>query len=124
MAEQAKKTSTKSIRQQLFEDSDEGKRIKRTLSNGVEIEMCEPTKGQRNRIINESRTDDEGNFNPFDFIMRIAVECSFVPGKDVKVFNDGDYEKICNLRGADWVDELVEIAQEVTNVSREDTVKN
>lgn len=117
-------TKNISIREQLFNDVGDAKSIRKTLSNEIEIEMRQPTKGQRNKMIAESRMDDGESINPMDFMMRVIINCTHVPGKNAKVFTPKDLDRLNNLANADWVDELVEIAQEIVSIRREELEKN
>lgn len=110
-----------SIREQLFQDVGESKTIRRTLENGIEVEMREPTKGQRNKAIAESREED--TINPLDFMVRIAVRCAYVPDTNSRVFSDGDIKYINDLTNAPWVDELTDMAQEIVGMTREEMEK-
>lgn len=116
-------THTMSLRDRLFADTAKGRVIRQTLSNGEEVEMREPTKGERNHQVALAR-DENDVFDPMGFMVRIAVKCSFVPDTDSRIFYDEDIDEILKLQKADWVDELVDMARQLVGVGQEDMRKN
>jgi len=115
----------KSIREQLLADVQEGVVISKKLSNGVEVEMRQPSVGMRNRAIAESRMEgDSGSLNPMDFVLRIVCYCTYAPGTGQRVFSNRDFDKLNELTEAPWLDELCAAANELVSVSKEEVEKN
>lgn len=120
------KTQT-SIREQLFNQTTPGKRVKKTLSSGIEVELRQPARGVVNKIMEESyEVDGKGNpfFKPMTFIDKCAIKCTYNPQTGNRVFSDNDYEKIEQFENTDWFDELVSMVQEIVNVNKKDMKKN
>jgi hypothetical protein len=117
-----KKATNESLRDQLFKTSTPGRTIKKTLSNGIEVEVRQPTRRERNKIAEKAR--DGESFNVGDFADRLAIACTINPVTGNRVFRDSDYVKIEDMQNAEWFDELTAVVSEVLNVSAESMEKN
>ena len=118
--------STMSIREQLFADVKPGRSETIELSNGVKVEVRQPTRGVRNRILQESceTVGKETKFNAMAFADRCVIQCTFNAETGNRVFKDSDYDEIEKLQNAEWFDELVEVVQRIISVTQKDMEKN
>ena len=116
-----------SLREQLFQDVTPGRKETKTLSNGLVVEVKQPTRGVRNKLLQEScEFDNEGNtkFNPMVFADKCVIHCTYNPETGNRIFRDSDYDQIEKLENADWFDELVSFVQEIIKTNKEDMEKN
>ena len=88
-----------------------------TTEDGIDIEIRQPTVGQRGRMlkaagISASQTDIK------DIVaMQVAaiVECTYVPGGE-RLFDWNDEEVLAGLPTNSWFDEVANMAMETMNV--------
>jgi hypothetical protein len=95
------------------------------------IEVRTPTVGVRNECSARSRLPDsdakDGSraFNPVDFLLRIAIACSYEEGTNKRVFKDSDYTQLVQLpSGTDWLDKLTDAAGKVVGQSKDSAKGN
>ena len=82
--------------------------------NGVEVEIRQPSHKARKNLIKKVR-DDQGNVDPFDFVVWATIENVYVPGTDEKVFDPEDYDMLMEQPTGSFLDEFGEKAVEIFN---------
>ena len=58
------------------------------------------------------------------YVIWSVIYCSFVPGTDIRVFEEADYENLEGFPKSGFVEEFSEIALEMMNSDAEKTEKN
>jgi hypothetical protein len=107
------------IRQALLGNRPEFKTKVIKDANGFEYEVRQPSiRGRSDIRKSATTTDDKGNitFEPFDFMLRAAMACTFVPGTNELVFCDEDYDALVSMPAGSVIDELSQTAAEFCNV--------
>lgn len=94
-------------------------------ATGTQYEVRQPSIRDRAAIRSQafSTRDGETSFDPFEFILRAAIHCTYVPGTDEKVFDDADYDDIVAMPAGGIIDELSSAASALCNVESGDTKK-
>lgn len=88
----------------------------------VEIEVRQPTVGQRSAILKaggDRESPDMGRM-----LAVATVRCSFVPGSGERVFDDADVDALLDQPCGGSADELGSAVLRLLNVSPEDARKN
>lgn len=85
--------------------------------DGIEIEIRQPTVGQRGRMLKAAGVGTGGTDIQDITAMQVAavVECAYVPGGE-NLFSWEDEEVLRELPTSSWFDEVATIAMEVMNV--------
>ncbi len=118
-----KKDTHTSIREELFKQTSPGRKVTKELSNGLTVEIRQPSRKLRNELIAECRIAGE-NPNMFMFMDKLVIKCTYNPETGNRVFRDSDYDEISKMEEVPWLDELVNAASELLNVSVEGMEKN
>ena len=97
--------------------------------NGTKIEFRQPTVRTRKEINDRSQKDAEGDnvigkIDLWSFMVWSVIYCSFVPGTNEKVFEDGDFENLMEQPAGGFVDEFSTKVGELMNVEVADKLKN
>lgn len=85
--------------------------------NGVTFEWRRPSVQQ----VQNARDDDDADKN---FLVRLIIEYSYVPGTDQKLFEDTDYDRVMSMPfGPEWQTAVTTIGKEI-GLGVEAKVKN
>lgn len=90
--------------------------------NGIKIEIKEPSVEGWSDIINHAHQEGEISFK--EFLIWSVISCSFVPGTDVRVFDQSDYNGLKTQPKSGFVGEFSEIANELMALDTEQVEKN
>ena len=88
-----------------------------TTSDGVDIEIRQPTVGQRGRMLKAAGITATNTELKDIVAMQVAaiVECVYVPGGE-KLFDWNDEQVLADLPTSSWFDEVANLAMETMNV--------
>lgn len=124
MAEQ-KQQEQRSTRDVIREKTIGSKRQLRSTRrevNGVEVDIRQPTVGERNEILDLIR-DENGNLDQFELLVWGVIRLTYVPDTQERVFEDQDHDAFMQQPTNDWVDELGEAVLDVLNVEKDEQGK-
>ena len=91
--------------------------------DGMEIELREPNISQWGDLIKQARNKDE-TINIGEFMVRLVLYCSYVPGTDELVFEEGDYAKLKKQPRSGFVAQLSDVATALITLDQSEAVKN
>lgn len=98
------------------------------LYNGMEIEFRQPSIRLRKEIHNKSQVEGEdkdiSKIDIWAYMVWSVIFCSFVPGTNDKIFEEGDYENLMEQPAGGFVDEFSTKISELLNVDVEKSLKN
>ena len=119
------KVTKDSVRAALFRSKKRKSRLV-TIEDGIDIEVREPTIGNRNRILKAAGISAQNQEVDDIGAMQLAavVECCFMPGTDEKVFSWDDEAVIHNMPANSWFDELSTTAVELMNKDPQEAGKS
>tara|TARA_Y100001963_G_scaffold97272_1_gene133844 strand:- start:787 stop:1221 length:435 start_codon:yes stop_codon:yes gene_type:complete len=88
-----------------------------TTDEGVDIEIRQPTVGQRGRMLKAAGITATNTEIQNITSMQVAaiVECTYVPGGE-QLFDWNDEETLASLPTSSWFDEVANLAMETMNV--------
>ena len=96
------------------------------LADGTEIEVRQPTVGQRALITKKAECTNGKNvdFDYAAFLLWSVIFSSYLPGTDQLVFSPEDYKTLSNMPTGGYIDDLQEAAQRLNNVTEDKKKKN
>lgn len=93
--------------------------------NGVDVEIRQPTVGQRSRILTAAGGGTTGEIKDFSKLQIAAImSCCYVPGTQEHVFEKADEKSLMDQPAGGWVDELAAEAVRLMNTEAEQDAKN
>lgn len=96
-----------------------------------EFEVRQPSVATRSKMIKKCNVKVGGSMD--DAVEKLdysalqvwsVIYCTFVPGTDERVFEDGDFNHLQNQPAGGFVDELGQAAMKLMNVDPEEDAKN
>jgi len=95
---------------------------------GDDFEIRQPSVAQRSAIMARAMViDEDGKLERIDtgqLQLWSVVCCTYVPGTNVAVFEDGDAESMSAFPSGDFVDKFSAVAQKLMKVDPEEMEKN
>lgn len=106
------------VRKALLAPKKEFKRSKIKV-NGAKLEILAPSVLERSELRKAcTNVDDEGvEFNVFEYGLKAVIAGTVLEGTITKAFDDEDYDNLCSYPAGSWVDELIDLALTVYNIS-------
>lgn len=99
--------------------------------NGIKIEIRQPSIGGRAEIMRKCKTtfkdmdgEERETFDMWEFLTMAVIYCSYVPGTEEKVFEEGDYESIFESPTGSFIDEFSTELIKILNVDEKQIEKN
>ena len=93
--------------------------------NGQDVEVRQPTVGQRSRILTAAGGGTTGEIKDFSKLQIAAImHCCYVPNTEEHIFEKADEATLMNMPSGGWVDELAAEAVRLMNTEAEQDAKN
>lgn len=92
--------------------------------DGVDIEIREPSVETWGLILEKARGDDDRGIKFQKYLIWTVIYCSFVPGTDIPIFEDTDYDSLKKKPKNSFVSDFDEIAQKLITIDTGEVVKN
>jgi len=110
--------SRDAIRTRILSGKNKHRKTKIIDFMGEEVEVRQPTVKQVQELAKEARKEDS------DAVLLSIIEYCYVPGTDVKVFEDADKDELLGLPVGDWLNNLNKAIEEMTGVDVRMAEKN
>ncbi|KKM97334.1 hypothetical protein LCGC14_1169220 [marine sediment metagenome] len=92
--------------------------------DGVDIEIKEPSVETWGLILEKARGSDDTTIKFQKYMIWTVVYCCFVPGTDVLIFEDTDYESLSKKPKDSFVSDFHDMAQKLLELDTGTKVKN
>jgi len=94
--------------------------------NGEKFEIREPSVRQRAKILQASGAQslDPNDIDLAKFQTLAVIYCTYIPGTNERVFEEGDLEALMEMPSGTFVDDFAQIAFKYLNVQPEVAAKN
>jgi hypothetical protein len=92
--------------------------------NGVEIEVKQLTLGERSEYTMSCIDNKTQQADVLKLQVYAIIKSCYVPNTDTKIFEDTDYEMLCNDVTGGLADQLWNAIQELSNITLDDAKKN
>jgi hypothetical protein len=91
--------------------------------NGVKIEVRQLSMFKYS-VLREKAHDNNGNFDSIKYVVNAIIASSYVPGENVKVFEDTDFDAISHSLENGDVDKIWTAVEELMDYTLKDAKKN
>ena len=97
---------------------------KLTKYNGVDIEIREPSVETWGLILEKAKSGEDSMINFSQYLLWTVIYCSFVPGTNLLLFEEGDYDGLKMKPKDSFVSEFNDIAQKLMEIDTGVAAKN
>lgn len=97
-----------------------------TSDDGKDFEVRQPSIKVRADIRSASTTISSNGtleFRPFEFALRAAMACTYVPGTSDLVFSDEDFDVLSGMPSGGLIDDLSQAAADLCNLDSKESKK-
>lgn len=91
---------------------------------GLDIEIKEPSVETWGQILENSRGSDDSGIKFQEYLIWTVIYCSFIPGTDVLLFEETDYDSLMKKPKDSFVSDFNDIAQKLMTLDVGEAVKN
>ncbi len=96
---------------------------KRIMYDGAEIEIREPSVKAWGAILKQM-TREEGKMEFDQYLVWSVILCAFVPGTDIKVYDDTDFDALMGQPKSGFMTEFSDVASDLMKVDQKEIEGN